>query len=156
MTTNGNLSLGQRYCRNQRHAVPTNLIPVVAFTTPKICRTHQNKCLCRQYSSMNEEEDEEEGAEDDLWSSLAVRVARMRLEEENTRRFLKSGATFLTYEKCKEWIQQNGYGWKSKEEWDDYISLGENVQWFISSDPEGYYKNSGWISWTDFLGGIVF
>ena len=48
---------------------------------------------------------------------LNWRVEKLRLEEENTKRFLKSGPRFLPYEECRNWVQAWGHRWKSKEDW---------------------------------------
>lgn len=86
------------------------------------------------------------------WESLNIRVARMRLEEENKRRFLKSRPAKLSYDKCKQWAQAQNM-WHSREEWYDWIDQGEGLSAYIPSDPETFFARQGtWISWDDFLG----
>jgi len=86
------------------------------------------------------------------WESLYIRTARMRLEEENKRRFLKSRAAKLPYEQCKEWAQSQNM-WHSKKDWYEWVELGENLSAYIPSDPEAYFSRQGtWVSWDDFLG----
>ena len=48
---------------------------------------------------------------------LDWRVAKLRLEEANTRRFLKAGPRFLPYEECRKWVQAWGQRWQSAQEW---------------------------------------
>ena len=51
-----------------------------------------------------------------MLEDLDWRVNKLRLEEANTRRFLKSGPRFLPYEECCKWVQAFGR-WHSKEDW---------------------------------------
>lgn len=48
---------------------------------------------------------------------LDWRVEKLRLEEANKRRFLKSGPRFLPYEEAKKWVQAWGERWISEKEW---------------------------------------
>jgi hypothetical protein len=48
---------------------------------------------------------------------IGWRVEKLRLEEANKRRFLKSGPRFLPYVECKKWVQAWGERWTSAEEW---------------------------------------
>jgi hypothetical protein len=52
---------------------------------------------------------------------LEWRVAKLRLEEANTKRFLKAGPRFLPYEECRKWVQAWGNRWQSAQEW--YVFL---------------------------------
>ena len=47
---------------------------------------------------------------------LSWRVNKLRLEEANTRRFLKAGPRFLPYEECRKWVQAWGR-WKTQDDW---------------------------------------
>lgn len=86
------------------------------------------------------------------WESLRIQVARLRLEELNTQRFLKSRSVKLSYMQCKQWVQAQNM-WETKIEWYKWIDQGENLSAYIPSDPEKYYKRNGsWVSWDDFLG----
>lgn len=51
-----------------------------------------------------------------MLDDLDWRVNKLRLEEANTRRFLKAGPRFLPYEECCKWVQAFGR-WHSKEDW---------------------------------------
>jgi hypothetical protein len=80
------------------------------------------------------------------------RVEKKRLEEANTRRFLKSKPRFLPYEECRKWVQAWGW-WDSKEDWDAWIEQGEKRNSYIPTRPDEYYGKYGqWISWGHFLG----
>jgi len=84
---------------------------------------------------------------------LGWRVEKLRLEEANKRRFLKSGPRFLPYVECKKWVQAWGERWTSAEEWNEWIEDGEKRNSYIPSRPQEYYTRTGdWISWEDFLG----
>ena len=48
---------------------------------------------------------------------LNWRVEKLRLEEANKRRFLKSGPRFLPFNECRKWVQAWGERWESEEEW---------------------------------------
>ena len=52
---------------------------------------------------------------------LNWRVEKLRLEEANTRRFLKAGPRFLPYDECRKWVQAWGNRWRSSTEW--YVCL---------------------------------
>jgi hypothetical protein len=57
---------------------------------------------------------------------LGWRVEKLRLEEANKRRFLKSGPRFLPYVECKKWVQAWGERWTSAEEW--YVTYSAVVR----------------------------
>lgn len=52
-----------------------------------------------------------------VMEDLHWRVEKLRLEEANTRRFLKAGPRFLPYEECRKWVQAWGQRWESASEW---------------------------------------
>ena len=54
---------------------------------------------------------------------LYWRVEKLRLEEENVRRFLKSKPRFLPYEECRKWVQAWGR-WKTEKDWYVIINRG--------------------------------
>lgn len=63
---------------------------------------------------------------------------------------------FLSYIKCKKWIEQNELTKKIKtrKEW---IILNKYLPEFIPKDPYGYYKRKGvWKSWNDFFNKKIF
>jgi hypothetical protein len=83
---------------------------------------------------------------------LNWRVEKLRLEEANTRRFLKSGPRFLPYEECRKWVMAFNR-WHSEEEWRQWIMDGEKRNPYIPSYPDEYYGNRGeWKGWGHFLG----
>jgi hypothetical protein len=80
-------------------------------------------------------EDDTIGDDDDTGSvdldDLNWRVAKQRLEEQNTKRFLKSGPRFLPYDECRKWVQAWGSRWESETEWRDWIYMGEKRNSYI-------------------------
>jgi hypothetical protein len=52
-----------------------------------------------------------------VMEDLNWRVHKLRLEEANTRRFLKAGPRFLPYEECRKWVQAWGNRWQTASEW---------------------------------------
>jgi len=47
---------------------------------------------------------------------LDWRVAKLKLEEENTQRFLKARPRFLPYDECRKWVAAWSR-WESEKEW---------------------------------------
>ena len=47
---------------------------------------------------------------------LSWRVHKLRLEEENKKRFLKAKPRFLPYEECRKWVQAFSR-WNTEKEW---------------------------------------
>lgn len=83
---------------------------------------------------------------------LSWRVEKLRLEELNTKRFLKARPVFLPYDECRKWVAAWGW-WESEEEWRDWIDTGEKRNSYIPACPDEYYGRLGqWISWSHFLG----
>jgi hypothetical protein len=60
----------------------------------------------------------------------------------------KGGEKFLSYDDAKEFIQKININ--TKEKWDRYC---KSDYWTrnIPSNPHHFYKDKGWISWSDFL-----
>jgi len=88
-----------------------------------------------------------------LIDDLSWRVEKLRLEEQNTKRFLRAQPRFLSYEDCRRWVQGWGKRWESKEDWRTWIAMGEKRNAYIPSRPDEYYRRLGqWISWEHFLG----
>jgi len=114
-------------------------------------------------SRMSEDDSEDVEREEDIGEDLDTggviiddltwRVEKLRLEEENKRRFLKAGPRFLPYTECRKWVQAWGSRWESEEEWNYWIGQGEKRNSYIPSCPDVYYGRLGqWISWEHFLG----
>lgn len=61
---------------------------------------------------------------------LNWRVEKLRLEEQNTQRFLKSQPRFLPYRECCKWVQAFGR-WKSEKDWKEWIAMGEKRNAYI-------------------------
>jgi hypothetical protein len=73
---------------------------------------------------------------------LSWRVEKLRLEEQNTQRFLRSRARFLPYNECRRWVQAFGR-WETEEDWKQWISMGEKRNSYIPSRPDEYYGRLG-------------
>mmetsp|Transcript_3460 Transcript_3460/g.5136 ORF Transcript_3460/g.5136 Transcript_3460/m.5136 type:complete len:331 (+) Transcript_3460:32-1024(+) len=102
----------------------------------------------------DQEEDLSSRPADNLdFDDLLWRVEKVRLEEANKQRFLKSGPRFLPYEQCRKWVQAWGNRWTSEEEWRQWIDTGEKRNAYIPAYPKEYYTKLGrWVSWEHFLG----
>jgi hypothetical protein len=113
-------------------------------------------CHKSRFNMVAAEEDEEEklGGEEvagTVFEDLQWRVAKLRLEEANTRRFLKAKPRYLPYEECRKWVQAWSR-WESREDWVDWIEMGEKRNPYIPARPDEYYGRLGqWISWEHFL-----
>jgi hypothetical protein len=99
--------------------------------------------------------EQDESPESDAFTDLNWRVEKLRLEEANTRRFLKAGPRFLPYDECTKWVQAWNR-WESEEEWKSWIDEGEKRNSYIPARPDEYYGNRGeWKGWDHFLGNVV-
>lgn len=88
-------------------------------------------------------------------SDLGWRVEKLRLEEANTKRFLKAKPRHLPYDECRKWVQAMNR-WDNEEEWKSWIDMGEKRNAYIPARPDEYYGRLGkWISWEHFLGKSV-
>ena len=84
-------------------------------------------------------------------SEITHKIKKQKLEENWRTGFLRSGARFLSYENCRAWVKSQNM-WHSKEDWVDWINMGEKNVSIVPSDPEKVYKKQGtWISWDHFL-----
>lgn len=105
-------------------------------------------------SKRKDDESMIDGQQEDLvsLSDLNWRVEKMRLEEANTRRFLKAGPRFLPYEECRKWVMAWNR-WDTEEEWKSWIDEGEKRNSYIPARPDEYYGRLGkWQGWPHFLG----
>lgn len=79
---------------------------------------------------------------------LNWRVEKLRLEEANTRQFLKARPRFLPYDEARKWVHAWGHRWQSEHDWNSWIESGEKRNSYIPSRPDEYYTRIGsWISW---------
>ena len=62
---------------------------------------------------------------------------------------VKKHKNYLPYVKAKEYIKKNSLKIKSKDKWKIFVK--KNKLNFLPINPHQSYKNSGWISWFDFL-----
>jgi len=61
---------------------------------------------------------------------------------------------FLSFEDCCAWVQSQGM-WSSQEEWEEWVSLGEELSPYIPTRPDEYYSSTGqWKGWQHFLRGV--
>jgi hypothetical protein len=63
---------------------------------------HQSRLLMAADNNDDEEDGEDAGI---VFEDLSWRVAKLRLEEANTRRFLKAKPRYLPYDECRKWVQ---------------------------------------------------
>lgn len=63
-------------------------------------------------------------------ADLNWRVERLRLEEQNRKRFLKSKPRFLPYEECRKWVKA-WHRWENEQDWRDWIAMGEKRNAYI-------------------------
>lgn len=74
--------------------------------------------------TMSPNSNEEGGEEDMSFGDSAVvipdldwRVQKLKLEEDNKKRFLKAKPRFLPYEDAMKWVQAWGQRWESQKDW---------------------------------------
>eukprot|EP00563_Minutocellus_polymorphus_P019206 CAMPEP_0197726302 /NCGR_PEP_ID=MMETSP1434-20131217/14727_1 /TAXON_ID=265543 /ORGANISM="Minutocellus polymorphus, Strain CCMP3303" /LENGTH=247 /DNA_ID=CAMNT_0043312193 /DNA_START=112 /DNA_END=855 /DNA_ORIENTATION=+ len=105
------------------------------------------------------------GQSDELWGgdadleapgqvddNLSWKVAKIRLEQENIKRFLKAGPRFLPYDECRNWVKAWNR-WDTEEDWKNWIREGEKRNAYIPARPDEYYGRLGqWRGWPHFLG----
>ena len=83
---------------------------------------------------------------------LQVMVFREKLEAQFMRSRIKSKPRFLPFETAVQWARRSGY-WSSREEWFEWLEMGERKNPYIPSNPEEYYGRRGeWKGWCYFLG----
>lgn len=136
--------------------------PVTEFSARRALAPHKCGPCFATFDGDGSEgpKNESDDGNDDLDSPLHVledlswRVEKLRLEEANTRRFLKAGPRFLPYEECRKWVQAWNR-WDNEEDWNNWIMMGEKRNAYIPARPEEYYGRLGqWISWDHFLGKV--
>ena len=99
------------------------------------------------YNQQEENETNNINIEDLSW-----RVAKLRLEEENKRRFLKSGPRFLPYDECRKWVKAWNR-WDCEDDWRRWVEDGEKRNPYIPGRPDEYYgRLNQWRGWDHFLG----
>lgn len=83
---------------------------------------------------------------------LSWKLTKIRLEQENTQRFLKAGPRFLPYEECRNWVAAWNR-WETEQDWKNWIREGEKRNAYIPARPDEYYGRLGkWRGWAHFLG----
>ena len=74
-----------------------------------------------------------------------------------------SAQIHLPFDEAVKWVRTTGvdfWGWKSKEDWIEWLHQGEGMSQYIPSDPEKYYgpggrgggKDGVWKGWDYWLG----
>lgn len=102
-------------------------------------------------SDNNDKDGKNNKEENVVIKDLSWRVAKLQLEEANTRRFLKRKPIKLSYTQSQQWIQRN-WAPKTKQEFEDLVANGNLRTPYISKRPEEYYGERGeWISWDHYL-----
>lgn len=113
-------------------------------------KTNRSSMICRK---MVDADGQQQGDKENRpMNDLDWRVAKLKLEEANTRRFLKAKPRYLPYVECRKWVKAFGR-WKSEDEWKEWINEGEKRNSYIPARPDEYYGSMGkWINWDHFLG----
>ncbi|KAL7482036.1 hypothetical protein ACHAW6_007724 [Cyclotella cf. meneghiniana] len=131
--------------------------PVSAFVQHKSVlsiTTLKSHPTVTQHRMANDEEDtipNENSREYVYIPELSWRVAKLRLEEANTKQILSRKPLKLPYKTSRRWIQAN-WAPKTKEEFNDLVANGNLRTPYISKRPEEYYGARGeWISWEHYL-----
>ena len=86
---------------------------------------------------------------------IQVEKTRNALEEQHTKSFLRKRPVKLPYEQARKWVQAN-LGVNTKEEFEDFVSMGYIQTPYIPKNPEQYYlRTREWISWDHFLNDLA-
>ena len=130
-------------CQRSSGFVPTTM----SITPPKL--------HCGLFMGSKNDNDENDNIEakssNTAIDDLSWRVDKVRLEEANTKRFIKRKPIKMSYRESQKWIQRN-FGVKTKEEFNDLVANGNLRTPYISKRPEEYYGERGeWISWEHYL-----
>lgn len=123
-----------------------------ALTTMSITPPKLHYGLFMGSNNDNDENDNIEAkSKNTAIDDLSWRVDKVRLEEANTKRFIKRKPIKMSYRESQKWIQRN-FGVKTKEEFNDLVANGNLRTPYISKRPEEYYGERGeWISWEHYL-----
>ena len=91
---------------------------------------------------------------DSHMQDFAWRAEKIRLEEANTKSFLKRKPRKLPYLDARRWVQTN-LGASTKEEFYDLVANGNVRSPYLSKRPDEYYTQTGdWKGWDHFLTGF--
>lgn len=136
-------------------------IVVQGFTPPRRSTPLPRSSISRtmtdindKFTSLNEEFDQggNDGNYGEIMPDLEWRVAKIKLEEANTQRFLKARIRFLPYADCRKWAIATDR-FDCEQDWREFVSMGEGLNTYIPSAPDVYFTQLGqWISWDHFLG----
>jgi hypothetical protein len=123
------------FCRVEGFSCHITSISSVEYRGRIRCKRvlHQQKCL--RMMTDGGEDCEEFGEDLDtggiILDDLNWRVEKLRLEEQNTQRFLKSLPRFLPYDECRRWVQAFGRRWETEDDWREWIAMGEKRNAYI-------------------------
>ena len=80
------------------------------------------------------------------------RVERARLVQRHSEAVLRRKPRFASFAASSGIVQRLGLS--SKEEWYEWLDLGEGWSPYVPKDPEAYYGRQGsWLGWTIWLTG---
>merc|ERR1712207_127160 len=61
---------------------------------------------------------------------------------------------YLAFGDCCTWVRRN-YDFASQEEWEEWVSRGEDLSPYIPTRPDEFYSRLGqWRGWSFFLRGV--
>lgn len=84
---------------------------------PRYQRSSSSRLFLTQGNSSDAEEEMSFGDSAVVIPDLDWRVQKLRLEEENKKRFLKAKPRFLPYKDAMMWVQAWGRRWETQEDW---------------------------------------
>ena len=80
------------------------------------------------------------------------RLERARLTEQHSQSVLRRKPAYLPYTGASAFAMTLGLS--SKDEWEEWLELGEGRTPYCPRDPEAHYRSKGaWMSWKAFLTG---
>ena len=87
------------------------------------------------------------GGPDEDW-----RVSRARLTQRHSEGVLRRERRFLSFSQSSNFAQTLGI--TTKDEWNEWLELGEGWSPYVPRDPEAYYSKRGeWLGWRLWLTG---
>ena len=104
-------------------AISMTCCDAFSYIPPRRINLYYSVLICNQLAMVPAddtyfEEDFKQGDDevDSVLEDLNWRVVKLRLEEENTKRFLKSKPRYLPYSECRKWVSAWSR-WSSESEW---------------------------------------
>ena len=82
------------------------------------------------------------------------RVERARLVEQHRRGVMRRKPRFANFAQSSAIVQAEGLS--TKQEWEEWLELGEGRSPYVPSDPESFYTQRGeWLGWRCWLTGSM-